>query len=167
MDRTRVDSVINTSGSSFSFKKRQCGTVDVRMPDFLLAKNRKLKEFPKADEDNLLNLFKFANIIQYMNFKNIIIREVLNKAGNRELVLICIDEGVGQVLNIITSTNDFKPDINFKLTMRPPLSFDCKTNQLRFGDDLDALKSITLFNFDSDPFYDFNMCPCSPIFKNK
>ena len=128
MDRTRVDSVINTSGSSFSFKKKQCGTADVRTPDFMLSKNRKLKEFPKADENNLTTLFKFANISHYMNFKNVIIREVLNKAGNRELVLINIDNGADQVLRIISSTSDFKPDINFKLTMKPSLRFDRKTN---------------------------------------
>ena len=87
------------------------------------------------------------NVHQYLDYKNVLIREVLDEAGNPALIFIYVFEAeTKQMYRIVVAESDFEPEFNFKKTMRPLLHFNSKTNQLVFGGD-EETQSLNLFSF--------------------
>ena len=86
-DRARVDSVLNATGNSFTYKHKACYSHLVETPDFLMKKNIKQNRFvscpaPTGWEKKIGH----TNVQNYLGHKNILIREVTN--NNDTIVII-------------------------------------------------------------------------------
>ena len=79
-DRARVDSVLNATGNSFTFKHKACHSHLVETPDFLLKKNNKLTEFKRSSPPTVWEKkLGHTNVQNYLGHKNILIRQIKNK----------------------------------------------------------------------------------------